>query len=99
MITAFLYNVIAPGMEHAHVPPFGEDGALEELERAIRQDGLRGVDDTAGLTGAAWLAGTATRVRPRRPAPARPPLPLARDHGTVSPAEPTSQQIPTPSSR
>lgn len=27
----------------AHVPPFGEDGALEELERAIREYGLRGV--------------------------------------------------------
>lgn len=27
----------------AHVPPFGEAGALEELERAVREYGLRGV--------------------------------------------------------
>jgi aminocarboxymuconate-semialdehyde decarboxylase len=27
----------------AHVPPFGEDGALDELERAVREYGLRGV--------------------------------------------------------
>jgi len=26
----------------AHVPPFGEEGALDELERAIREDGLKG---------------------------------------------------------
>jgi len=27
----------------AHVPPFGEEGALNELERAVREYGLRGV--------------------------------------------------------
>jgi len=26
----------------AHIPPFGEVGALEELERAIREYGLKG---------------------------------------------------------
>lgn len=35
----------------AHLPPFGEDGALEELERAIREDGLKGVCITTNFRG------------------------------------------------
>jgi aminocarboxymuconate-semialdehyde decarboxylase len=35
----------------AHVPPFGEDGALEELERSIRDYGLRGVCITTNFRG------------------------------------------------
>lgn len=35
----------------AHIPPFGEDGALDELERAIRQDGLHGVCITTSFRG------------------------------------------------
>jgi predicted TIM-barrel fold metal-dependent hydrolase len=35
----------------AHVPPFGEDGALEELERAIREYGLKGVCITTSFRG------------------------------------------------
>lgn len=35
----------------AHVPPFGEDGALEELERAVREYGLRGVCITTSFRG------------------------------------------------
>ena len=35
----------------AHIPPFGEDGALEELERAIREYGLKGVCITTSFRG------------------------------------------------
>lgn len=35
----------------AHVPPFGEDGALAELQRAIRQLGLHGVCITTNFRG------------------------------------------------
>lgn len=35
----------------AHVPPFGEEGALEELERAVREYGLRGVCITTNFRG------------------------------------------------
>ena len=35
----------------AHVPPFGEDGALEELERAIKEYGLKGVCITTSFKG------------------------------------------------
>ncbi len=35
----------------AHVPPFGEEGALEELERAVKEDGLRGVCITTSFNG------------------------------------------------
>ena len=35
----------------AHIPPFGEDGALEELERAIKEYGLKGVCITTSFNG------------------------------------------------
>lgn len=35
----------------AHVPPFGEEGALDELERAIREYGLKGVCITTSFKG------------------------------------------------
>jgi predicted TIM-barrel fold metal-dependent hydrolase len=35
----------------AHVPPFGEEGALDELERAVRDDSLRGVCITTSFRG------------------------------------------------
>lgn len=35
----------------AHVPPFGEDGALDELERAIKEYGLKGVCITTSFRG------------------------------------------------
>jgi predicted TIM-barrel fold metal-dependent hydrolase len=35
----------------AHVPPFGEEGALEELERAARELGLRAVCVTTNFSG------------------------------------------------
>src|SRR5215469_8070016 len=35
----------------AHIPPFGEDGALDELERAVREYGLRGVCITTSFRG------------------------------------------------
>lgn len=35
----------------AHVPPFGEDGALEELERAVKEGGLRGACITTSFNG------------------------------------------------
>jgi len=35
----------------AHIPPFGEDGALDELERAVREYGLRGVCITTSFLG------------------------------------------------
>ena len=35
----------------AHVPPFGVDGALEELERAVLEDGLQGLCITTSFRG------------------------------------------------
>jgi predicted TIM-barrel fold metal-dependent hydrolase len=35
----------------AHVPPFGADGALDELERAVREDGLHGLCITTSFRG------------------------------------------------
>ena len=35
----------------AHIPPYGTDGALDELERAIREDGLKGVCITTSFRG------------------------------------------------
>jgi predicted TIM-barrel fold metal-dependent hydrolase len=35
----------------AHVPPFGEEGALEELERSVREYGLHGVCITTSFRG------------------------------------------------
>lgn len=35
----------------AHVPPYGVEGAIEELERAIREDGLKGVCITTNYQG------------------------------------------------
>ena len=35
----------------AHVPPFGYDGAIEELKRAVEEDGLRGMTITTSFRG------------------------------------------------
>ena len=35
----------------AHVPPFGYDGAIEELKRAVEEDGLRGLTITTSFRG------------------------------------------------
>ncbi len=35
----------------AHAPPFGEDGSLDELRRAVQEDGLKGIAITTSFNG------------------------------------------------